>query len=760
MTSEANGYTADYDEEEQIDLQAELDAGFADIELKYAVDTQQGFENVIVVDNTPIVDDSKKDLLLKRLREKFVNSGAPIEEDRIQMPWDDEAKTNKGFLFLTYPTAQEAENALRALDGLAFGKKNTLYANRFGDIERYANLPVGEGELPTGWRDKPYVEKEHLRSWLADPAGRDQYLTFRDQEVNILWNGRNGSAEPLRDTDGKVVKNSKWGELYLQWSPLGTYLASLHRVGVALWSGPKLDGPVGVHMLRFTHPGVRLVQFSPCENYLVTWAEEPLENYEDHANPALRETFSADDEGSQYVVWDVKTCRVLRTFAAEKPVQKGDEPPRLQWPAFKWSPDDKYVARCLVNQAIQVYELPSMGLLDKKTIKIEGVQDFEWCPMSEKDWEARKAGKGRECMFVYWQPEAANQPARVSVMGIPSRNVLRSKNLFNVTDCKFYWQNQGDYLCVKVDRHARKAKSKKATFCNLELFRVREKDFPIEVIEHKDYVPQFAWEPQGNRFAIVSSNDPNYGQQIPGVVVKYNIDFYQLDTKKGDFACIRHLDGKMANTLIWSPKGRHIVLATIGSSTKYDIEFWDLDLTTDDNPSRREAEPGANVTLLGTGEHYGITDIAWDPSGRYLATSASAWRQSPEPGFKIFDFKGTELVANQLDRFKQFLWRSRPPTLLSKDTQRKVRKELKEYSRQFDEDDAAEENRGSAEKLAQRQRDIAEWDAWRSRNVSKLADARKSRGKEIHKAVEHVEEEEKVEEWIEELIDETEEVVV
>ena len=187
-----------------------------------------------------------------------------------------------------------------------------------------------------------------------------------------------------------------------------------------------------MHMLRFTHPGVRLVQFSPCENYLVTWAEEPLENYENHANPALRETFGPEDEGNQYIIWDIKTNRVLRTFPADKVVQKGDEPPRVQWPAFKWSPDDLYVARCLVNQAIQVYELPVMGLLDKKSVKIEGVQDFEWCPMS--DWDAKKAGKARENMFAYWQPEAANQPARVSLMAVPSRTVLRSKNLFNVTD--------------------------------------------------------------------------------------------------------------------------------------------------------------------------------------------------------------------------------------------------------------------------------------------------------------------------------------
>ena len=48
--------------------------------------------------------------------------------------------------------------------------------------------------------------------------------------------------------------------------------------------------------------------------------------------------------------------------------------------------------------------------------------------------------------------------------------------------CKLYWQNQGDFLCVKVDRHT---KTKKSTFCNLEIFRVREKDYPVEVVELK-----------------------------------------------------------------------------------------------------------------------------------------------------------------------------------------------------------------------------------------------------------------------------------
>ena len=117
-------------------------------------------------------------------------------------------------------------------------------------------------------------------------------------------------------------------------------------------------------------------------------------------------------------------------------------------------------------------------------------------------------------------------------------------------------------------------------------------------------------------------------------------------------------------------------------------------------------------------------------------------------------------MHNPQDRFKQFLWRPRPPSLLDKETQRKVRKELKDHSRVFDEEDAAEENRGSAEKLAQRQRDIAEWNAWRARNVARLVEERKARGKEITKKAKADEAEEKVEEWIEEMVDETEDVVV
>ena len=51
-----------------------------------------------------------------------------------------------------------------------------------------------------------------------------------------------------------------WTEKYIKWSPLGTYLATLHGKGVALWGGDKFG-----QIKRFSHPGVEFIDFSPCE---------------------------------------------------------------------------------------------------------------------------------------------------------------------------------------------------------------------------------------------------------------------------------------------------------------------------------------------------------------------------------------------------------------------------------------------------------------------------------------------------------------
>lgn len=135
-------------------------------------------------------------------------------------------------------------------------------------------------------------------------------------------------------------------------------------------------------------------------------------------------------------------------------------------------------------------------------------------------------------MFAYWTSEVAKRPARVTLTDFTGRNALRHKNLSNVSDCQLHWQSQGDFLFVKVDSYT---KTKKSIFCNPEIFRVREKNYPTEVIELKDAVLDFSWEPKGERFAIISTSDPNLSNPGPGITIKTDVSFYQLDRRKGEF---------------------------------------------------------------------------------------------------------------------------------------------------------------------------------------------------------------------------------
>ena len=50
----------------------------------------------------------------------------------------------------------------------------------------------------------------------------------------------------------EVYKRSFWTESFVQWSPHGSYLATMHRQGIALWGGPSFS-----RLHRFSHPNVR-----------------------------------------------------------------------------------------------------------------------------------------------------------------------------------------------------------------------------------------------------------------------------------------------------------------------------------------------------------------------------------------------------------------------------------------------------------------------------------------------------------------------
>ncbi|CAE6454682.1 unnamed protein product [Rhizoctonia solani] len=234
-----------------------------------------------------------------------------------------------------------------------------------------------------------------------------------------------------------------------------------------------------------------------------------------------------------------------------------------------------------------------------------------------------------------------------------------------------------------------------------------------------------------------------------------DVSFFQLEKGK-NFKLLKLLKDKTTNAIRWSPKGRHVVLGSIFPVSKFELEFYDMEFTIDpERINTHTAEWGSLAQHLATVEHYGVTDVEWDPSGRYVASSASVWRPTPEHGWSLWDFRGQELVKQPADKFKQFLWRPRPRTLLTKGQQKEVRKNLKEYSRVFDEADAAEESHADKELVAQRRRLLDEWNAWRK----KVRPEVQERMARLGKKAKGREDREEVEEWLEEVIEEVIEVV-
>merc|ERR1711957_702430 len=127
---------------------------------------------------------------------------------------------------------------------------------------------------------------------------------------------------------------------------------------------------------------------------------------------------------------------------------------------------------------------------------------------------------------------------------------------------RFFWHPSGEYLCVQVDRHS---KSKKTIYTNFEPFRVTAKDVPVEVLEFKDQVHAFAWEPNGCRFVVLHGEPP-----------RIDVSFYTMgaeaDKKVGvPLQCekITTLEKKGVNEVRWSPRGNSLVLAVhVATTTK------------------------------------------------------------------------------------------------------------------------------------------------------------------------------------------------
>ncbi|CAH8460634.1 unnamed protein product [Dicrocoelium dendriticum] len=474
----------------------------------------------------------------------------------------------------------------------------------------------------------------------------------RDQFVVVHNDGEIGAVYWHSAVEPSLVeKRERWTDGWMRWSPRGTYLATMHQQGVILWGGEEFQR-VG----RFPHRIVKMIDFSPMEQFMISMSPS-----------ASGATDEPDRPVADVIFWDVRRCLSRREFTV----------PVDSHPLFKWSYNDAYFA-CLRDGFVIIYETNTFRLLDKKRIG-GNIRDFSWSPS--------------ENILAYWVPESDNTPARVVLMEIPSREELCTKNLFSVAEISLNWHEQGDYLAVQVMRCAKKKvdtdKQVKyvGTYMNLEIVRMREKLYPVDQLGIKASISSLHWEPHGTRLAFL--------QNIASG--KFSVCIY--DVPKG--SSIREvasleIPSTRINDLRWSPKGNLLVVAGLKSADSY-LEFI-------------SANEGIS---LAKGDHPMVSELHWDPTGRYLASVVSSFYQKNDNGVWFWSCVGRCLYKMPMNGLRTFAWRPRPPTLLSAEQLQVLKKNMNKYNAHFANEDRMLASKASRELLEKRQRMLSEFNLWK-----------------------------------------------
>jgi len=616
---------------------------------------------VIVIDNIPKVGIDKKDKLKSILTKLLVNYGKIINENYPEI----ENGTLKGYMFVEYKTEISAQEAVSQLNGYRLDKSHSFKVNFFADFEKYRDMNLSSSDLET---PVPYKNPGNLMWWLTKNDCYDQFCVLSGDIFTSVYANTPGQASVLKSRE-------KWTETRFQWSPKGTYLSTFHDRGIALWAGEEFN-----QFMRFSHVGVQLIDFSPCEKFLVT------------CNPNRA---GIDDQA--LIIWCVRSGQKKRAFTCERSMN-------LSWPYFRWNPDDSFFAR-LATDSLLVYHTSTFSLLEKKSIKIQNISDFEWSPVND--------------IVSYCVNEEKTVPARVVLMEMPSKNEIRSKNLVNVVECKMFWQNMGDFLCVRVERYKKmnivKEEDKDTTrysgiYYNFEFFRIREKEIPVDSLEIKENCYAFQWEPNGQRFAIIYGEGTN----------RTNAAFYRIENAVGSTAgkivLIKELKNRTCLQLSWSPAGQYCVLATSASKQSAagcSVEFVDVQQN--------------DVVSLNKFEAEHMTDFEWDPTGRYFCTYISYWNYRNDNSYQMYNFQGKAINKVPFDRLYKLSWRPRPPTPLTPEQIKEVKKNLKQYSEKYNAADRLYMSRVSKELLDKRRNLYDHFQGFRNRAEKRFREARKKR---------------------------------
>lgn len=684
-------------------------------------------DSFIIINGLPVAPVAKLNALTKVVNKIFSSCGEIVS---LNIPTNE--TTTKGFAFVQYKETAMAKKAIKLLNGKNLDNSHQFKVNSLNDLEEFGCEEFNSTFVePTV---KKPISTDILDKWLLD--GREQFLMSIDDESQLVWNQRS-------DVPKLICDNNQWVEAAPpRFTSNGSFLISLHKDHAKSWGGAKMEL---IH--DFHHKNVIKYDISNTNKFLVTFSNTPI-----------NETYGMFDNtnyGHSVAIWDLLTGALLKTFplpALSNEVQKP-----LTWPFVKWSTDDSFCCRAGPD-AVAVYNSKENFKLND-LIKIPNLQDFEFSP--KKIVLNKNRGIDTD-LLIYWTPDIQNQNCKVTMMEYPKKNILRSVNMMQAINMSFYWQNNAEYLAIKIDKFANKAKTKLCS--NIEVINFAEANFPVTKLELKERVLTISWEPNADRFvtAAIDENKYSLDDTLPPKVVQ----FFNTMNNGGKSWALAYQTGRThVNKLSWSPLGRILTVNTCCIDKKQknsELVFYDLDYPGQNNiitkllniekadklvlskDKRSRMKAAEDVNLSGTQvdrkgsvfnngnnlrlrelksySNFSFTDVCWDTTGRFFTAFCSVAKYSTGHGYAVFGLNGLPIRREEQMGFKWFAWRPRPESTLTTQELKKIKKNLNEYAKKFKDLDSRIDDLNYA-RLQQEKEDLLnEWNAYRSEVIKLVGD--------------------------------------
>ena len=459
---------------------------------------------------------------------------------------------------------------------------------------------------------------------------------------------------------------------------------------------------VGNH--QYKHPNCKDYFLSPLDSILVTWSTTPIQSAKDH--------MPYEYDGKHILVWHTTGICLFGLEVIEmKPLKE----------MVKLSDNDAILVH-LTNEELVVY-----NLLDPKftctSIKSSDIESFQMQPNSTN--------------LCYFQKATANAPARVCLVN-EQLVLIKSKNLFNVTTCLLSFCPRGIYCLASLTRLL---KSKKVSGTSLELFHLKDKNVPVTSMTlNKERVVHISWDFKSNTVVLISVDEDKLQQQtlitknarreeisaeqqsLDGVPNQMKIRFCTTSTKDNQCLSVLHtLENTSMNYCSFTPSGRICVVAGTRALSKGHVHFYDTG-ASDGATINKTITVGEKecqltlkrqkVVLVNSDEHYKVSQLEWDYTGRYLCTVGVS---GSDAGYKIWDLMGTLKNSQVVKLMESILWIKSKPLVLDAKKVKKIKQTLNTYAKRFEAEDSSQLQQLNQAETALMKKTWEDWIAFRQR---------------------------------------------